>query len=412
MRLSSESQAKGAWALCGLTVMLAAARLGLAIADSGSPSPLAPGGGLLTAAFEALVLTLLGLIGAVVATRMPSNVTGWVLSAIPFFLGVLIVGTHAYWSSAFEPREGNGAAQLTAWLTSWIWIPAVVPALPLFLLLFPTGRPLTPRWRWIGWMAMAAGVALLIGTALAPGRIEGFPTENPLGVRGVLEAPVEAIGGLGFALMIVATFTSAIALVVRFRRSHGAERQQLKLVAAAAVLFVFIFVFPTDVVVGKDAGFASILLGLFVVAGAVAIAMLRYRLYDIDVVINRALVYGALSATLAGAYLACVLVLQQALRPLTQDFDLAIAGSTLAVSALFRPVRSRIQSAVDRRFYRRRYDAAMTLERFSEHLRHEVALDSLSAELRAVAAETMQPAHVSLWLRTPSDAGVTSVRGR
>ena len=124
MRLSSESQAKSAWAVCGLTVMLAAARLGLAVVDSRSPSPLAPGGGLLTAAFEAIVLTLLGLIGAVVAMRVPSNVTGWVLSAIPFCLGVLIVGTHAYWSSAFEPREGNGAAELTAWLTSWVWIPA------------------------------------------------------------------------------------------------------------------------------------------------------------------------------------------------------------------------------------------------------------------------------------------------
>jgi amino acid transporter len=183
-------------------------------------------------------------------------------------------------------------------------------------------------------------------------------------------------------------------IVVRFRRSRGVERQQLKWVTAAAALLLLLL--PVS---GETLGFAALLLGFLVIAVAVAVAMLRYRLYDIDVVINRALVYGALTATLAAAYLAVVLLLQLALGPLTEDNGLAIAGSTLGVAALFRPARARIQHAVDRRFYRRKYDAAQTVERFGARLRDEVELDSLSAELRGVVAETMQPAHVSLWVR-------------
>ena len=397
------SPSRLAWAVCGLTVTLAAARLGLAIADPESSSadsaPLVPGGGVPVAAFEALVLTALGVIGAVVASRRPRNAVGWILCVIPLSLGLLILGSHVYWSLALEHPEGSGAAEIVAWLSSWIWIPAMIPALTLFPLLFPSGRLLTPRWRPIVWVAVAACPAVFVGTAFAPGQFEEFPIQNPLGAEGALEVPVQVIGGLGFALMLVAMIASAASIVIRFRRSRGEERQQLKWVTAAFVLFVVIFVTPTDKIAGDDVGFASLLLGLLIVAGAVAIAMLRYRLYDIDVVINRTLVYGALTATLAAAYLGSVLLLQLLLRPLTADSNLAIAASTLAVAALFRPARSRIQAAVDRRFFRRKYDAARTLEGFGGRLRDEVSLDSLSAELRSVVMETMQPAHVSLWLR-------------
>ena len=190
------------------------------------------------------------------------------------------------------------------------------------------------------------------------------------------------------------------------RRAHGIERLQLKWIAFAASLFAVGFLVISITFFVELSGSiidplrtAVLGFGFCTIPIAAGIAILRYRLYDIDVVINRTLVYGALTATLAGVYIGSVLLLQLLLRPLTADSNLAIAGSTLAVAALFRPARTRIQGAVDRRFFRRKYDAARTLERFGTHLRDEVALDSLSAELRAVVVETMQPAHVSLWLR-------------
>jgi hypothetical protein len=394
-----------AWVLCGLTVALAAARLGLAIVDPESSStasnPRVPGGGIPVAVFEAVVLIALGVIGAVVASRQSRNPIGWILCVIPVSLGVVILGSHVYWSIALDHPGGSGAADLVAWLASWAWIPGMLPAVTLFPLLFPSGHLLTPRWRPIAWTAIAAGPALFINQAFAPGQFEEYPVENPFGAEGALEVPVQVIGGLAFVLMLVAMVASAASLVVRFRRSRGEERQQLKWVTAAFVLFVLIFVAPTDTIFGDDVGFASLLFGLLIIATAVAIAMLRYRLYDIDVVINRTLVYAVLTAALAAFYFATVLLLQLVLRPLTEESNLAIAVSTLAVAALFRPARARVQAAVDRRFYRRKYDTARTLEGFGTRLRDQFELDNLSAELRTVVAETMQPTHISLWLRTP-----------
>lgn len=391
-----------AWAVCGLTVALAAARLGLAVADpessDASSAPNVPGGGVPMAAFEAVVLVLIGVIGAVVASRQPRNAIGWILCVVAVSLGFLILGSHVYWSLALPDTGQTSLAQrLVAWSSSWIWIPAVIPALALFPLLFPSGRPMTPRWRWAVWMAIAACPTLFIGMAFEPGKLGEYPIDNPLGAEGALATVVSGIKGISTVLMIGSLFTAALSLPVRFRRARGVERQQLKWVMAAAALSLVVLFFPRDDLVGEDAAFAALLLALLSIAVAVAIAVLRHRLYDIDLVIRRTLVYGALTAMLGATYLALVLLIGLAIG----ESDAAIAGSTLAVAALFGPARTRIQAGVDRRFYRRRYDAGRTLDSFSARLRDEVDLEALTGDLRRVVSETVQPAHASIWLRPP-----------
>jgi hypothetical protein len=405
-----KSRSWPAWAMCGLTVVVAVAIVVLAVADpnSGGPAHIDPSGPTAHdepaddyvpyAALTAFVFSVYALVGAFVAARRPRNPVGWLIGAGALLWTLAVLSSGLYWHMAFGRPDPPAAAEFVAWFGTWSFLPAFTFLLCLVPLLFPTGAPPGPRWRAVVRAGIVAGGLATLSNGLAPGPLEtaDYPwVDNPLGIEGL---GLGTLADVSFVVLAGAVLAALASLVVRFRRARGIERLQLRWVAAAGCLLVLGAVGGGAVSgwVGEGAGWLGILLGLLAVAVGVAIAMLRYRLYDIDVVINRTLVYGALTATLAGAYIGSVLLLQLMLSP---GSDLAIAGSTLAVAALFGPARARIQSAVDRRFYRRRYDAVRTLESFSARLRDEIDLDALDGELRVVIAETLQPAHVSLWLR-------------
>jgi hypothetical protein len=341
-----------------------------------------------------VVLTFAG-VGALVASRQPANPLGWIFCGIGVLQALNMFGDgYARYAVVTHPGALPGG-EVLAWLKEWCWIPSLV-ALPFLLLLFPDGHLPSPRWRRAAWATGGAGavVVAIAAVGLWPerGRIALGRTSD-----GDIAPLPAAVVIVATAVILLGTVASVVALVLRFRRSRGVERLQLKWFAlagtfmAACVGSAFL---PAGVVPEELTD-----VGLLAVPLATGVAILRYRLYDIDVVINRTLVYGALTATLAVTYLACVLLLQLVLQPVTADSGLAIAASTLAVAALFGPARARIQRAVDRRFYRRRYDAQRTLEAFSAQLRDQVDLDAVSRELRAVVGETVQPRHVSMWLR-------------
>ena len=376
-----------AWALCAASVgMLLAGWVCTVTADDVTP------------AFDlvsSVALVSFPLVGALVASRRPENAIGWLFCGAGLLFAAASLADGWATSTFADGRSGSVYA---AWLASWLFLPALFGTPQLLFLLFPGGRPLSRRWRWAVWLAAVAIALQCAGAALLPGALVDAPVEglaNPVGVPGA-----EAFEGLGWGLTLVSLLLATASLAQRFHRARGDERLQLKWFLSAAGLFALSCLVAAGVwTVDGDlpAGGQVLVLAAFAaIPVAAGMAILRHRLYDIDVVINRALVYGALSATLGATYLALVLLIGLAVG----ESDLAVAASTLAVAVLFRPARSRIQAAVDRRFYRRRYDAAQTLEAFSDHLRDELDLQALGNELRAIVSETVQPAHVSLWLRS------------
>jgi hypothetical protein len=352
-------------------------------------------------------------VGALVVSRQADNPIGWLMWGIgaSALLGVSGFG-YGYVAYALErPFAGLPAVAWAAWITNST-NPAGFVFAGLLFLLFPTGRPASRVWR-----PIVRGGALLtlvapLSTALRPGPIEYFPTiDNPLGVEG-------AIGDLGTIastltlLVILALFLmGAASLLLRLHRAVSVERQQIKWFAYSATLVAVVYglmdvsgrLWPELSEPGPVSTLVGIAWALAVVSMplAIGVAVLRYRLYEIDRIINRTLVYGVLTLFLGLCYWLSVVVLQQVLRPLTQGSDLAIVGSTLAVAALFQPLRQRIQRTVDRRFYRQRYNAAQTLQAFSSRLREDVDIDSLGAELLGAVGQTMKPTRMSLWLRPP-----------
>jgi hypothetical protein len=367
------------WLMLGVTIALLCAMVPLSVGGEETSD---------TVIYGLLALSL-ATAGAFIASRQPGNPIGWIFCVMGVYGGALET-----WEAFPYHSLPTGAAG--EWVISWSWV-VDLTVYALIFLLFPTGRLLTPHWRRVVWLLIAGCLIAIPGQALSSDNTADFGAGGNL--LAVDSPIVDVAFGVGISMVLLGLVAAVVSIVMRYRRATGVERLQLKQFVLAGGVIVVVMV--TAVPFYYDSELVRALAGLGFVAlpAAVALAILRYRLYDIDVLIRRTLVYGGLSATLAATYVAGVLLLQLALGPLTEQSDLAIAGSTLAVAAVVRPARARIQAFVDRRFYRRKYDAARTVEGFGARLRDEVELESLSAELRRVASDTMQPAHVSLWLR-------------
>ncbi|MDQ4001449.1 MAG: hypothetical protein M3283_10715 [Actinomycetota bacterium] len=356
-------------------------------------------------AIDSLVAIGFSTVGAVIAPRLSSkNPIGWLFCAVGLSFG-MIHFTAEYTMYALLAAPGTlPGGEAAAWIFSLTWVPTL--GLTVFLmLLFPDGRLPSRRWRWLVWLSVFLIVVGTISQVFAPRLVLDIGgIYSPLGVEG-LPNVWKLIQTLLFTLM----FVSAASLVVRWVRASGVERLQLKWFAysttlgISGIILTYTISETTGLVWLGWVGYVVLLAGFIGIPTSMGIAILRYRLYEIDLIINRTLVYGALTAILALVYFGSVTALQYLFSLLTgQGNTLAIVASTLAIAALFNPLRRRIQGVIDRRFYRRKYDAAKTLEAFGTKLRDQTDLEKLCEDLGEVVDETMQPSHISLWLSFPS----------
>jgi hypothetical protein len=393
-----------AWSLCLLCVALAVGGVLLGPLNGRTLGEILVEEGIVAIATLTVAFSV---VGALVASHRPGNPIGWIFSAAALFQGLNVFGwEYATYALLTEPGSLPLGAEM-AWLAQWDWAPGLGLILVFLPLLFPDGRPPSRRWRWVAWLGAAS-----IGLIVVPQMILLWPDRGAELMRP--QGPAEQGGShalfvivvyAGFPLMLLAGLAAVASLVVRFRRASGDERQQIKWFATAAAL-TLVFTFEFELVLNVEGGLLRVILATLTVLiipsipVATGIAILRYRLYDIDIFINRTLVYGSLTAALALVYFGGVVSLQYAFRALTgEGSQLVVVASTLVIAALFSPLRRRIQAFVDRRFYRKKYDAARVLEAFSARLRDETNLDQLNGDLVAVVRETVQPGHVSLWLR-------------
>jgi hypothetical protein len=351
-----------------------------------------------------LAFTAFMVVGALIVAHRPGNPVGWIFSAIGL-LAVTGALAEEYAFYAYVTRSGSLPGAIVAdWFAGWHWYLTISLTLVFTALLFPTGHLPSPRWRPVAWLAGLTTAALVMLAAFQASlpEIGGRVLPNPVGIAGIENPEESQVGDVLFALLALMAVAAFASLAFRFRRARGDERQQLKWFTYAAALLPLVVLgglLPDTV---GNLFFASVIASLPVAAG---IAILRYRLYEIDRLINRTLVYGLLTVVLGGVYAGLVLALGQLFGGLgTETPSWAVAGATLAVAALFQPARGRIQQAVDRRFNRRKYNAAKTIELFSARLREQVDLETLSVELLAVVDQTMQPTAASLWLRSSAQA--------
>jgi hypothetical protein len=404
--ISPRAAAWLAWSLCALCVALAVASLILTLFNGRTLSEIFLAFNGPTIGSVVTWTVSFSVVGALIASHRPENLIGWIFLAIGFFYGLLIAGEeYAIYALLTNPGSLPFGAEVSL-LANWIWAPGLGLILVFLPLLFPDGRPPSRRWRPVGWLG-----GLSIGLICVLTSIVLWPERGPALVRPggyVTEVEEWRSAVLGWLLSLVlpmillAGLGAVISLLVRFRRAREDERQQIKWFASASALsLVWISVLGQASLRGLPEIIVALstLLVVSSIPIATGIAILRYRLYDIDLLINRALVYGPLTVLLAAAYVGSVVGLQASFRAITgQESTLAIVASTLAIAALFGPLRRWVQASVDRRFYRRKYDAAKTLADFNARLRDETDLNALSNALVGVVRDTMQPSHASLWL--------------
>jgi hypothetical protein len=346
-------------------------------------------------------------VGAIVASRRSENLVGWLLGLYGLAQSIShFSAQYAIYALLAQP-DSLPAGEAMAWVSSWL-VPIIIGFSVFFILLFPTGRLPSRRWQWVTWLTVAFILVGAISGAFSSGPVDGLgPIRNPLGIEGFSNIYNSILFTMVASFLLVAAASSVF---IRLRGAIGVERQQIKwfaYAAAATVIgLVLAYVIPEviDVPLWFERIGYTILLSLIpAIPISIGIAILKYRLYDIDRIINRTLVYGSLTTVLVGLYVGGVTATQALFQTFTAQEELpqlVVVASTLVIAALFNPLRRRIQSFIDRRFYRRKYDARKTLEAFSTKLRDETDLDALSDDLVGVVRETMQPAHVTLWLRS------------
>jgi hypothetical protein len=388
-----------AWSLAVLAVLLAASAVLLAaLNDNGT---------VVEKIANAVVISIpYPVVGALILSRATGNPIGWVFCAVGLLQGLNVFGDeYGHYALLTNPGSIPGGFEM-GWVAFWTWMPSLALLLTFLLLLFPTGHPPSPRWRWVGWLS-AAGIVLIVFPAAIAGwavRDTGLEILDESGLE--IEGSILVAVPVGFALVLVGSLASIASLLVRYRRSSGDERQQLKcFMFAGGLAFTTILLAFTPI----DLGEWTLGVGLIAIPLAVGVAILKYRLYDIDRIINRTLVYAGVTLLLAVIYITSVFALGGLVAG-ASDNRLVVAASTLTVAGLFRPLRARLQSFVDRRFYRSRYDATRTVDAFARRLREETDLAILTEDLLATVSTTMQPATLSLWLRATGDE--VSVRSR
>lgn len=386
-----------AWSSCAVTMLLVAATITLIVVSRTAQVSAFGfrGSALMFAATSSLV-------GALVASRRPGNAIGWLLCALGLTEAVVDFGAEYAVVAVLEHPGSLPGGEFMAWLASWLWLFVLGVGYVFVFLLFPDGHLLSPRWRTVGVIATVGTTVGAVGFAFGAGPLNEAPwIDNPYGLSGE-EWPEVLTQAIPLVLLVVVP-AATLSLIKKFRRSSGEARQQLKWLAFSGGLMACLLAAGTATFDPNDQrGFdpleTLLAISFALVPFSVGVAILRYRLYDIDRVISRTLAYGALSAVLIGGYLLAVLALQSTL-PVPDGSPLIVAASTLAVVAAFGPLRARIQGTVDRRFNRSRYDAQRTIAEFGGRLRAQVEIDGLSRDLVEVVDRTMHPAHTSLWLR-------------